>query len=351
MPNFLENSLHTWHQKAGTTIVMVFSPKRSSSPTWAGYLHTGFARKHLFLNMVVTVPVNLEYNVWFTIIDPNQQSETKLISLHDHLIQKSWFLCIESVTCNKCLIVTTQLNLPKARAWIDANLEQMVCKSIPAGIDPPPSLLPPWQLDKPVYMTTSYLYADIFKKQFSLTTTTTNSNTANNQPPHKHQATLINYDSNQSADYPPLSTTNIVNSPSSPSTLIAATTTMTTTGYAAESLALKNNINQLKTIIANAVEQITHAIASLQTTNGRVTANAMDMDIENSTNVNAPSAPNNHHHNQLDLPAIIKELKTNIATITQEKWAMFQNYLPPKSNTNTPSSLVTWINVNQCGSS
>jgi len=118
------------------------------------------------------------------------------------------------------------------------------------------------------------------------------------------------------------------------------TTTMTT-GYAAELLVLKNDINQLKTIIATTVEQITHAIASLQATNGRVTSSAMDMDVENSTKVDAPNAPHNHPHDPLDLPAIITELKTDIATITKEMQTTFQNYLPPKMNTNIPTSSVT----------
>jgi len=99
---------------------------------------------------------------------------------------------------------------------------------------------------------------------------------------------------------------------------MAAMTTTTTTGYATELLALKNNINQLKTIIATVVEQIMHAIASLQATNGRVMPSAMDMDNENSTNFDAPNAPHNHHHDPLNLPAIIHELKIDIATITQE---------------------------------
>jgi len=172
--------------------------------------------------------------------------------------------------------------------------------------------------------------------------TTTTSNTTNNRPPCKHQATILDYDLDQSAEYPQLSTTNIINSPSSPSTLTAAMiSTMMTTGYASELLSLKTDINQLKTIITNAVEQIMNAIASLQATNSRVMSSAMDMDVEISMNVNAPNEPHNHHHDQLDLPAIIKEIKTDIATITQEMRAMFQNYLPPKSNTSTPSSLVT----------
>jgi len=97
---------------------------------------------NLFLNQVATIPVNLEHNVWFAIIDPTDTSEHNPISLHDQLLRQLWFLHLESVTRHKCILVTNKSNLPVARAWIDANLETMVRKSIPPGIDPPSSLLP-----------------------------------------------------------------------------------------------------------------------------------------------------------------------------------------------------------------
>ncbi len=69
---------------------------------------------NVFLTTVATIPVNLAYNVWFAVIDPNQTSKTEPISLCDHLIRKPWFFHIESVTPNKCLLVTTQNNLQDA---------------------------------------------------------------------------------------------------------------------------------------------------------------------------------------------------------------------------------------------
>jgi len=78
---------------------------------------------NFFLTTVATIPINMEYDAWFAVIDPNQQSETEPLSLHDHLTRQTWFLRIESVARKKCLIVTTKANLPEARAWIDANLE------------------------------------------------------------------------------------------------------------------------------------------------------------------------------------------------------------------------------------
>jgi len=96
----------------------------------------------LFLDQVATIPVNLEYAVWFAVIDPHATAENDLISLNEHLLQKPWFQQPESARRNKCLLVTTKTNLPKARAWIYENLEVMIQKSILEGIDPPSSLLP-----------------------------------------------------------------------------------------------------------------------------------------------------------------------------------------------------------------
>jgi len=70
--------------------------------------------------------MNMEYEVWFAVIDPNNNSEMALISLHDHLLCQPWFLCLESVTRNKTIIIPTKSNLPAARAWIDDNLEVMI---------------------------------------------------------------------------------------------------------------------------------------------------------------------------------------------------------------------------------
>jgi len=121
-----------------------------------------------FLTTVATIPINLEYGAWFAVINPNQQSETEPLTLHDHLIQQPWFLRIELVASKKCLLVTTKPNLPEARAWIDTNLERLIHQSIPPDIELPPSHLL-WRLDKPVYSAASQTY----KKQFSLASTPT----------------------------------------------------------------------------------------------------------------------------------------------------------------------------------
>jgi len=97
---------------------------------------------NFFLTTLAMIPINMEYGAWFAVIDLTNTSETDPLSLHDHLIQKPWFLRIELVTRNKCIIVTTKPNLLDACAWINENLELLIQKSIPVGIDLPSSLLP-----------------------------------------------------------------------------------------------------------------------------------------------------------------------------------------------------------------
>ncbi len=157
---------------------------------------------NFFLTTVATIPVNLEYEAWFAIIDPHNNNGTDPISLHEHLLRKPWFLRIELAGKNKCLVVTTRPNLPEARSWIDDNLEKLVQKSLPVGSDPPASLLPR-RLNKPVYSATSQTYADILKKQFSLVSAPQLTAPENNRPPRKRHASILDYDSDKSPDYPP----------------------------------------------------------------------------------------------------------------------------------------------------
>jgi len=69
---------------------------------------------NFFLNHVATIPVNLEHSTWYAIIDPDNHLDNEPATLYDHLIRQPWFLCIESVTQLKCIIVTTKSNLPAA---------------------------------------------------------------------------------------------------------------------------------------------------------------------------------------------------------------------------------------------
>jgi len=177
-------------------------------PKGAGYLlgtmtyEQIMRENNFFLTTIATIPVNMEYDAWFAVIDPNQTSESEPVSLYDHLVRKPWFLHIKLVTKSKCLIVTTKSNLTEAREWIDANLEPMVRKSIPPGIDPPTTALPR-RLDKPLYSEMTKTYAEILKQQFSTHTAPSSSNpTATNQPPQKRQVAIIDYDSDSSTNAP-----------------------------------------------------------------------------------------------------------------------------------------------------
>jgi len=156
---------------------------------------------NLFLSNVATIPINLEYDTWFAVIDPHASSDTKTILLHNHLICKPWFLQIESIGQNKCLLVTTHPNLPAACDWIDENLKPMVCQLIPPGLDPPSALLP-CCLNKPTYTAAGQSYANILKKQFSIALTTSATNTNITQPPCKKQATKLDYDLDMPEDRP-----------------------------------------------------------------------------------------------------------------------------------------------------
>jgi len=176
------------------------STKRHSQSHRPIHIQTSFEEQQFSLTTVATVPVNLKYDAWFVVIDANQMSETEPVSLHDHLLHQSWFIHLESVTHNKTIIVTTKHNLPAVRAWINTNLEPMIRKSMPPEIEPPPSHLLLCRLNKPVHTTTSLTYANILKKKFSLDSNSTIKDTDNNRPPHKQQAAVLNYDSDQSEE-------------------------------------------------------------------------------------------------------------------------------------------------------
>jgi len=265
---------------------------------------------NFFLTTVATIPVNLEYEAWFAVIDPNQTSETELVSLYDHLMQKPWFLRIESVTKNKCLVLTTKSNLPEEREWLDTNLEAMIRKSIPQGINPPSASLPR-RLDRPLPSETSQTYAEILKKQFSLDATTP-TDTAHNRPPRKRlAAAILAYDSDSSDA--PVPTTPTAASQSGQST---QTPTLTTPiDYAAELKSLKDEIADLRAIVTSTVAQIKSAIASIPAPR---TVTSHDMEIETEKDTNNP------RQSVLDIQECVNDLKHDIATFVIETKAMFQ---------------------------
>jgi len=281
-------------------------------------------KNNFFLMTVATIPVNLAYEAWFAIIDPNQAAETdEPVSLYDHLVRKPWFLWIESVVKTKCLLVTTKPNLPEARAWIDENLENMIRKSIPPGIDPPSSLLPRC-LDKPMPSASSISYADILKKQFSLSSTT-KPDESTNRPPRKRQAALIDYDSDTGKG----ATAAIAASQQ----MVPATVTTTTVDYAAEMKLIKQELASLRTLITSAVEQMKSATDSLASSRPTSTR-AMDIEVDMPKDTNRPARPN---HLPIEINDLVTDLKYEIATIVMETRALFEksktsmmtNYQPP----------------------
>jgi len=280
---------------------------------------------NFFLNNVATIPINLTHEAWFSVIDPNHTSETEPVSLHDHLTRQSWFMRLESVNAQKCILTTTKSNLPAARKWIDENLEKLIRKSLPQDIEPPSSSLPR-RLDKPVYTATSQSYADILKKQFSLAPTTVTTDPANNRPPRKRPATIIDYDTNQSQRTMTLTATAMAtattatvttaettatNSTSSSSALTHSTPKDATVDYAAELASFRSELQSLRTLITTVVAQLKTDIASLHNNQA---STAMETDADHPTET-TPTISELMADLKHDIATIIVDLKLDVATI------------------------------------
>jgi len=285
---------------------------------------------NFFLTQTATIPVNLEYNAWFAVIEPQTTTDIEPISLHEHLLRQPWFQRIESAGRNKCLLVMTRPNLPVARTWVDENLEKLIRRSLPPDIDPPASQFPR-RLDKPVYTTTSMTYADILKKQFSLAPNAPSNNTNNNRPPRKRQAKVIDYDSDTSEDASTptaqQSSPKICNSSNSNqctssniSTSIPLNSTPTTVDYVAELASLKTDLNSLRSLITTAVEQLKNDIASLLVTpaSSKMETEADEAEPPTSTTPALSDLFANLKHDiatKMDISDLIVKLKSDIALI------------------------------------
>jgi len=93
---------------------------------------------------------------------------------------------------------------------------------------------------------------------------------------------------------------------------------------------IKDEIQQLKTIIATADLQITQALASLPNNNRPSPSNEeMETDATNATDPNNPTT--------LDLLAIINELKNEILNFTQETRAIVHTRCNTPMTTNHPA--------------
>ena len=155
--------------------------------------------------------------------------------------------------------------------------------------------------------------------------------TAHNHPPRKRQATVLNYDSDQSEE----KTADAPNASGSPNTTVAnpgnnqngqnATAPRNAVDYAKELAMLKSELQSLRTLITTAVEQLKADIASTHAP----TTNAMEMDADHSTTITP------------EISHLIADLKHDIATIAIEMRAKFNQQAtlhmkpPPKYTTAT----------------
>jgi len=281
---------------------------------------------NFFLNNLATIPINLEYAAWFVPIEATQQSETEPVSLYDHLYRQPWFLRVESTGGKKCSIITNRSNLPEARKWIDENLQPLIRKSLPPGHDPPESSLPR-RLDKPVITATSQTYADILKKQFSLVTTSNDTTTTNApaRPARKRQATLIDYDSDNSAEYPPLSVNQVDRTPNN-----TANSSATQPNNDSVLTSIKNELNQLKEAITMAVTQIKEAVATLVAAKCTTTTPL----AINDTDQNMDQVHEDATLTQRDIQSFITDLKHELATVFMETRTVLQQQSPVPRNLN-----------------
>jgi len=213
----------------------------------------------------------------------------------------------------------------------------MIRRSIPQGVNLPPSLIPR-RLDKPVYSATSQSYADILKKQFSLTPTTMTDTTDHNRPPRKRQATKLDYDSDMSSETPTTSTATSQMTGHSPPPNAPPAPMMPT--IAAELLSLKSALTELHSVIKSAVEQIKNAVASIPTP-CTVSQGKMETDETMVTTAEHPQKIINHSPTTNELSDLIAELRHDIATIVLKSRAMFQQQAILKTPINQKNTSVT----------
>jgi len=171
----------------------------------------------------------------------------------------------------------------------------------------------------------SLLYADILKKQFSLSSTTPKPDASTNRPPRKQKAALIDYDSNNDKG----ATAATAESHQMAPNLV----TTPTVDYAAEMQLIKQELANLCTLITSAVEQMKSATDSL-TSSHPTSTRVMDIATDMPKDTNHPHHPNNL---PTELNDLVTNLKYEIATIVMETRALFKksknsmmtNYQPP----------------------
>jgi len=145
--------------------------------------------------------------------------------------------------------------------------------------------------------------------------------TTSSKPPCKQQATLLDYDSDQSTEFTStqttttstLSTSTTTPNPPTPATLIPE--------FAQELMSLKQELTQFKETIATAIAQIKDAIASILEANRTTTSHT----TEPNTHQNMDSAPFVETQTPFVIPSIIADLKHKLATIILETHALIHH--------------------------
>jgi len=172
-------------------------------------------------------------------------------------------------------------------------------------------------------------------------------NANHNRPPCKRHASFLDYEAEQSTEYPPL----VPKAPNNPSANVSATTTnvtTTTVDYAAELQLIKMELASLRTLITSAIEQMKRAVDSI-TTMAPVptsnppspTTNAMDIDDEHNSLVHRPTPKPDTINKTPETSTTIAELQNEIEQLTKKTQAFTQQKLQPQSKCNLNQSPAT----------
>ncbi len=84
----LLSKFFTWlaSETSGDTRDGTFLPKGASMLLGPQTYKWVLKDNNFFLTNVATIPVNLEYDAWFSVMDPHSASDNAPISLHEHLL-------------------------------------------------------------------------------------------------------------------------------------------------------------------------------------------------------------------------------------------------------------------------
>jgi len=154
-------------------------------------------------------------------------------------------------------------------------------------------------------------------------------------PVIKQQATLIDYDLDNSAEYPPLSVNQVTQTSNN-----NENTTATKLDNDSALMSIKHKLTQLKEVITMAVTQIKDAVAALLAANCTTTTPF----ATNETNQNMDQIPEDATLTQLDLQSFITDLKHELTMVFMETHAVLQHQSPVQMTFN-PMPSKTWAQL------